>query len=414
MNALLLRASSLLLAASAALLAQGQRPDSATASEAPAYAAQTATVDVSIPALKKAVRPLTREEVQAEAEAWMALLVAKNKQIAAADADATVALTLEQSGIVTRMAVVTEALTARGGDATKYDQYIAASTTPELADVGGMFDFAVEWAKNPEGGVQLAINFGLFLLTLLLFRVVSGLAARVVHQALRRMKGTSDLLRDFLSNVTRRVVFFLGLVVALSVLGVNITPFLAALGAAGFVIGFALQGTLSNFASGMMILIYRPYDLGEVVTVAGTTGTVAAMTLVSTTLKLPDNTRVVIPNNSIWGDVITNVTGQTTRRVDMVFGCGYGDDLQTAQRVLEDIVTQHPKVHAEPAPVVKVHALADSSVNFIVRPWTATGDYWEVYWDVTRQVKERFDAEGLSIPYPQQDVHVHQVTGGEA
>lgn len=130
MNALLLRASSLLLAASAALLAQGQRPDSATASEAPAYAAQTATVDVSIPALKKAVRPLTREEVQAEAEAWMALLVAKNKQIAAADADATVALTLEQSGIVTRMAVVTEALTARGGDATKYDQYIAASTTP--------------------------------------------------------------------------------------------------------------------------------------------------------------------------------------------------------------------------------------------------------------------------------------------
>jgi small conductance mechanosensitive channel len=252
------------------------------------------------------------------------------------------------------------------------------------------------------------------LLTLLLFRVVSGLAARVVHQALRRMKGTSDLLRDFLSNVTRRVVFFLGLVVALSVLGVNITPFLAALGAAGFVIGFALQGTLSNFASGMMILIYRPYDLGEVVTVAGTTGTVAAMTLVSTTLKLPDNTRVVIPNNSIWGDVITNVTGQTTRRVDMVFGCGYGDDLQTAQRVLEDIVTQHPKVHAEPAPVVKVHALADSSVNFIVRPWTATGDYWEVYWDVTRQVKERFDAEGLSIPYPQQDVHVHQVTGGEA
>jgi small conductance mechanosensitive channel len=372
--------------------------------------AQTAAdPKVELAALHKAIKPMTQEEVLVEANAWLALLVAKNKAIAAAPQDQALALTMEQTALVSRLTVVTTALTALGGDADPFDRYVTASTSPELADVGGMFGFAVEWAKSPEGGVRLAINLGLFLLTLLIFRIISAIVAGVVFKALHKMKGTSDLLRDFFANAARRVVFFIGLVIALSMLGIDITPFLAALGAAGFVIGFALQGTLSNFASGLMILIYRPYDLGDVVTVAGTTGTVAAMTLVSTTLKLPDNQSVVIPNNSIWGDVITNITGQTTRRVDMVFGCGYSDDLQKAQRVLEEIVANHPKVHAEPAPVVRVHALADSSVNFVVRPWTDTADYWDVYWDVTRKVKERFDEEGLNIPFPQQDVHVHQV-----
>jgi len=190
---------------------------------------------------------------------------------------------------------------------------------------------------------------------------------------------------------------------------IDISPFVAALGAAVFVIGLALQGTLSNFASGMMILLYRPFDVGEVVNAAGTTGKVEAMTLVSTTLRLPDNQTVVVPNNSIWGGVITNITGQPTRRVDMTFGCGYGDDLQKAQKLLETIVSEHDKVLADPAPVVKVHALADSSVNFVVRPWCNTEDYWDVFWDVTRAVKDRFDAEGLSIPFPQQEVHMHQV-----
>ena len=373
------------------------------------YTAQTADdPKIELTALQKAVKPLTKAEAEVEARAWMQLLAAKNKEIAAASDDQLLALTMEQTALVSRLTLVTTALTALGGDADEFDRYVTTSTSPELADVGGMFGFAVEWAKRPEGGVRLAINFGLFLLTLLVFRIVSALVAGVVHRALQKMKGGSDLLRDFFANAARRVVFFIGLVIALSVLGIDITPFVAALGAAGFVIGFALQGTLSNFASGLMILIYRPYDLGDVVTIAGTTGTVAAMTLVSTTLKLGDNQRVVIPNNSIWGDVITNITGQTTRRVDMVFGCGYGDDLQKAQSVLEEIVKSHPKVHAEPEPVVRVHELADSSVNFVVRPWTDTADYWDVYWDVTRKVKERFDAEGLNIPFPQRDVHVHQ------
>jgi small conductance mechanosensitive channel len=159
-----------------------------------------------------------------------------------------------------------------------------------------------------------------------------------------------------------------------------------------------------------MILMYRPYDIGNFVNVAGVSGTVSAMTLVSTTLTLPDNQTVVIPNNSIWGGIITNVTGSETRRVDMVFGIGYDDDIAKAQSILEKIVKDHPLVLGSPEPVIRVNELADSSVNFVCRPWTRTSDYWAVYWDITRQVKEQFDQNSVSIPFPQRDVHVHQVS----
>ncbi|MGD9314872.1 MAG: mechanosensitive ion channel, partial [Desulfobacterales bacterium] len=190
---------------------------------------------------------------------------------------------------------------------------------------------------------------------------------------------------------------------------INIGPLLAAIGAAGFIIGFALQGTLSNFAAGIMILIYRPFDVDDLVDIGGTLGKVDAMTIVSTTLKTVDNQIVVLPNNMIWGDKIINITGSDIRRVDMVFGIGYGDDIAKAQKILEEILRNHEATLKDPEPMVKVHELGDSSVNFVVRPWVKTDDYWDVYWDVTRKVKERFDAEGVSIPFPQRDVHMHQV-----
>jgi small conductance mechanosensitive channel len=198
-----------------------------------------------------------------------------------------------------------------------------------------------------------------------------------------------------------------GFVVALSMLEINVGPLLAAIGAAGFIIGFALQGTLSNFAAGIMILIYRPYDVGDFVDIGGTFGTVDAMTIVSTTLMTLDNQKVVVPNNMIWGDKITNVTGTDKRRVDMVFGIGYSDNIAKAQRILEDILLKHQAILKDPEPVVKVHELADSSVNFVVRPWVKTENYWNVYWDITKTVKLRFDDEGISIPFPQRDVHVY-------
>jgi small conductance mechanosensitive channel len=160
------------------------------------------------------------------------------------------------------------------------------------------------------------------------------------------------------------------------------------------------------------MLIYRPFDTGDFVNVGGVIGKVESMNLLSTQLRTPDNQLVIVPNNSVWGDVITNITGITERRVDMVFGIGYGDDSDKAQNILEEIVGAHELVLQDPEPVVKLHELADSSVNFICRPWVRPENYWDVYWDITREVKRRFDAEGVSIPFPQRDVHIYQETGG--
>jgi len=201
------------------------------------------------------------------------------------------------------------------------------------------------------------------------------------------------------------------LMIAVSAMGVPVGPVLAVITAAGFVIGLALQGTLSNFASGLLILVYRPFDVGDAVEAGGVAGSVTAMNLMSTRIQTWDNKSMIVPNNQIWGSVITNITGTDRRRVDMVFGIGYGDSMDKAQAILEGIVQGHPSVLKDPAPIVKVHELGDSSVNFVVRPWVQPANYWGVYWDVTRKVKEEFDKEGVSIPFPQRDVHLHKVEG---
>jgi small conductance mechanosensitive channel len=221
----------------------------------------------------------------------------------------------------------------------------------------------------------------------------------------------SQLLEDFLVGAVRWVVMIVGIVMALAALEVSIGPLLAVVGAAGFVIAFALQDSLSNFASGLMILFFRPFDVGDVVDAGGVSGKVTTMNLVSTTIKTFDNKDMVVPNNKIWQDVITNATGVSTRRVDMEFGIGYDDSIDKAQTILEDIVSEHPKVLKDPQPTIRMNTLADSSVNFICRPWAETADYWDVYWDVTKAVKQRFDAEGIGIPYPQRDVHLYVEEG---
>jgi small conductance mechanosensitive channel len=199
----------------------------------------------------------------------------------------------------------------------------------------------------------------------------------------------------------------LGVLMALSQIGISLAPMLAGLGVAGFIIGFALQDTLGNFASGAMILIYRPFDVGDLVEVTGASGLVKRMNLVSTTIVTLDNQTLVIPNSKIWGDVIKNVTAQKERRVDLEFGIAYDDDIELAERILTEIVAAHEDILEYPEVMIKLHTLGDSSVNFIVRPWTKTENYWNVYWDLTREVKLRFDREGISIPFPQRDVHVY-------
>jgi small conductance mechanosensitive channel len=263
------------------------------------------------------------------------------------------------------------------------------------------------WLMSEEGGLRWAKNLGRFLVTLLVAWIIARLVSGAIRHALNRVRGTSRLLEDFLVKAARWIVLAIGLIMALAALEVSIGPLLAVVGAAGFVVAFALQDSLSNFASGLMILFFRPFDQGDVVDAGGVSGKVESMNLVSTTILTFDNKRMVVPNNKVWNDVITNATGVTQRRVDMEFGIGYDDDIDKAQAILESVIGRHPKVLKEPEPLIRVNALADSSVNFIVRPWAATADYWDVYWDVTREVKQRFDAEGIGIPFPQRDVHLY-------
>ena len=257
-------------------------------------------------------------------------------------------------------------------------------------------------------GPDILFRLLVFVLILLVFRALSRLTRRAVRAACDRPGvNMSTLLKDVLQSICSGTVMAIGFLMALSQIGISLGPMLAGLGVAGFVVGFALQDTLGNFAAGGMILIYRPYDVDDFVEVAGASGLVKNMSLVSTTITTFDNQTLVIPNSKIWGDVIKNVTAQKVRRVDMEFGIGYGDDVELAERVLQDILSSHDLVLAKPETVIKLHTLGDSSVNFIVRPWVKTEDYWNVYWDITREVKLRFDREGISIPFPQRDVHLY-------
>ncbi len=226
----------------------------------------------------------------------------------------------------------------------------------------------------------------------------------------------SQLARRMIVTTVSNLVMLFGILVALSQLGISLGPLLAGLGVAGFIVGFALQDTLGNFAAGMMILLYRPYDMGDLIDVGGVFGKVDKMSLVSTSLLTLDNQLFVVPNSKIWGDVIKNVTAQDTRRIDMVFGISYSDDIPKAESILEDILQSHDKVLDTPESIVRLHTLGASSVDFVVRPWVKVDDYWDVYWDVTRTVKLRFDEEGVSIPFPQRDVHVYNqnLLAGEA
>ncbi len=289
-----------------------------------------------------------------------------------------------------------------------YRRYIdtVSGISLEVTDAHSAWTSITGWIMSDAGGIYWLINIAKFLSIIFMAMFISKLLSKGARRALEHTPSNSQLLNDFIANIIHKIVMLIGLLVALAALGVNVAPIMAMVGAAGFVVAFALQGTLSNFASGLMIMLYRPYDIGDVVDVAGIVGTVDSMTLVSTSIVTPDNRMMVVPNNSIWGNIITNVTHSATRRVDLVFGIGYDDNIEQAEKVMHKILAEHPLVLQDPAPAIAVTELADSSVNFNCRPWVKTSDYWTVYADITRAVKEEFDKEGISIPYPQSDIHV--------
>jgi small conductance mechanosensitive channel len=321
-------------------------------------------------------------------------------------------LMAERTALIDRFNVVLAELSAKGGNTEEYDKYIKAVSgiKVDVTDASATWTTISGWLMSPEGGFRWAGNIIQFIVIMIVFYLLSVVAGKAARKVASRSKTFSSLLSEFMVLSARRLVLFVGFFVGLSALEINIGPVLAIIGAAGFVIAFALQNSLSNFASGILMLVYRPFDTGDFINVAGTVGKVETMNLLSTQLRSPDNQLVIVPNNSVWGDVITNITGITQRRVDMVFGIGYNDDIDKVQKILEEIVNGHELVLKEPEAIVKLHELADSSVNFICRPWVSPGDYWTVYWDITREVKRRFDAENVSIPFPQRDVHIYRET----
>ena len=301
----------------------------------------------------------------------------------------------------------------KGADADalkKHKDYMLAvrSATVQTADPLTLLRAAGKWLVSSEGGLGVVLKLaGLFVAVWVMF-FVSRMVRKFAARGLERVPNLSRLLKSFVLGAVYWLTFALGVMIVLALFGVNITPLFAVLGGASFILGFALQETLGNLASGLMIMVLKPFDTGDYIQVAGTSGVVDDMSVISTTIRTFDNQVITVPNSKIWGDVITNVSASATRRVDLVFGIGYGDDASHAIEVLTDLVKADGLCLKDPIAEIFVGELGDSSVNVFCRPWVKSDDYWTVYWGLTGKAKERFDAEGISIPFPQRDVHLYQ------
>ncbi len=279
-------------------------------------------------------------------------------------------------------------------------------TTQQLA--------AFDWTTLPQlmqdKGIDLGIDLGIKVATALAIFLIGKFLIRVLVNAIGRLMQSQDVdktLERFICNLVRMALMVVVVIAAIGALGVETTSFIAIFGAAGLAVGLALQGSLSNFASGVLIVLFRPYRVGDWVEAAGIAGSVEQVQILTTILKTGDNKQIIVPNSQIMDSIITNYSANETRRIDMVVGVGYDDDIDKVRKTLEELIAAEERILPEPAPTIAVSALADSSVNFVVRPWVNTADYWGVMFDMTEAIKKRFDQEGISFPYPQQDVHLY-------
>ncbi len=281
------------------------------------------------------------------------------------------------------------------------------SVTQALPDVS-MDDVNELIEKAETVGLEFAIN----LITALLIYFIGKWVVGIVVKALRKLMEKNSIdktLETFICNLVRMALLVVVIIAAVGALGVQTTSLIAVMGAAGLAIGLALQGSLSNFAAGVLIVLFRPYKVGDFVEAAGVSGSIEEVQILTTIMKTPDNKRIIVPNSQIMGSIITNYSANPTRRVDMTFGVSYDDDLDQVRRELTSIIEADERILKDPPYQIAVKELADSSVNFVVRVWANTSDYWGIYFDTTEAVKKRFDEVGISIPYPQTDVHIHQV-----
>lgn len=243
------------------------------------------------------------------------------------------------------------------------------------------------------------------IIILILGRIAAGIGRKIVGRVLEKAQ-TDPAVISFVGSLTYFLILIFAVIAALAKFGIQTASFVAILGAAGFAVGFALQGSLANFASGVLILLFRPYRVGDFIDTAGVAGSVRDIQLFTTVLATPDNVKIMVPNGKIFGDVIKNVSAYDTRRVDLVIGIGYTSDIQKAQEIIKNLINEDNRILSDPAPQIAVSELADSSVNFVVRPWVNKADYWSVKFDLTRKIKESFDENGIEIPFPQRTVHM--------
>lgn len=266
-----------------------------------------------------------------------------------------------------------------------------------------------------EAIMAAAVPFVIQVVTALVIFVIGKWIAKTISNLIKKLmtkNSMDEALVGFIGSLAYWALLIMVVIAALGKLGIQTGSFIAIVGAAGLAVGLALQGSLSNFAAGVLILIFRPFKIGDFVEVAGEAGVVKKIQIFTTELSTGDNKQVIIPNSGVTGGNITNYSTHDTRRVDLTMGIGYEDDIDRARNAILDEINKDDRILKDPAPTVAVVELADSSVNFVVRPWVNSANYWPVYFGLTEAMKKRFDAEGISIPFPQQDVHMHQASNG--
>lgn len=407
------------------------------ADDAEKYRAQT-TQDptTSKTTLKHLLRPLSQDELDAELKSWLDILqetVSKSSQLLIQleelrsdpepDKDRINQLQKEldqnrsrEVTLILQTNLVIEELEAKGGPTEKIDaakKYIKAisdkgSDERPIQELSTTIGSIKKWYNQEGGGERLVRRILVVLLNLVIFWAIVKLMGYGLTKLLDRRRLGSKMLTHFISKTSGIAGLIIGMLFGLGSLGVEIAPLLAAFGAGGFVLAFALQETLGNFASGLMIMVYRPFDVDDLVEVDNVTGTVEKMSLVSTTLRSADNKELIVPNKKAWGETIINYTSKSIRRIDLEVGIGYNDDIEKACTILKEVADNYDGVLDKPSTSVGVKSLGDSSVNLFVRPWVHTSNYFDVKSDLIKMVKQRFDKEGISIPFPQREVHISE------
>jgi len=255
--------------------------------------------------------------------------------------------------------------------------------------------------------IPWGINIAMALAIFFIGRWIAGMLLKVVDKVLKK-SGMDNMLISFVHSILNALLLLFIIIASLDQLGVDTTSFIALIGAAGLAVGLALQGSLQNFAAGVLLIVFRPFKVGHFIEAGGAAGVVEEIGIFSTRMKTGDNREIIIPNGTIYSGTITNNSARDTRRIDMVFGIGYDDDIRKAKEIMQSILDADERVFKDPAALIAVAELADSSVNFAVRPWVKAGDYWAVKFDVTEKIKLAFDEAGISIPYPQMDLHINK------